>query len=128
MRLLLDTHVFLWARASDPRLSRKARSALLNDENELLLSVVSAWEIILKQQAGRLELEQPPAEYLESRVAESGATWLPLEFRHLRQLGRLPLHHRDPFDRLLVAQALAEGLTLVTSDVNIRRYKVPCLW
>ena len=127
MKLLLDTHAFLWFVAGDERLSRKARRAMENDEAELHLSSASVWEIAIKSSLGRLTLPTPLRVYVAEKVA-SGFHMLPVEWEHAAAVETLPLHHRDPFDRLLVAQAMAENLTVVTGDALFRSYGVKVLW
>ena len=125
---LLDTHALLWTLADDKRLSRSARRAILKDEARLVVSVVSAWEIILKHQAGKLKLDVGLQDMLD--VVLRGGHWsvLPITAAHVAALAELPALHRDPFDRLLVAQARTEGLTILTADKAIREYPVPTLW
>lgn len=122
MRLLLDTHVWLWFRTSSPRLGPAAKQAILDPSNEVLLSVVSVWELGIKSALGKLPLPAPFEAWLESAL--TGFDTLSLHLPHVRAAVGLPLHHKDPFDRLLVAQALAEGLTLITVDEQIRPYGV----
>ena len=128
MRLLLDTHAFLWWNAADPRLSRKASALLADPKNTLLLSVVSAWELVVKTQAGKLRLPEPPGVYVPTRLAHYGIGALPVTLTHALAAEALPLHHRDPFDRLLVAQAASEGLPILTIDPQMRKYAVKVLW
>lgn len=118
MRLLLDTHVFLWWRADAPELTETIRAALLDPENEVLVSAVVGWEIVIKRALHRLDFEGSVAD----AVGEEGFTPLPIRMRHVDAVADLPPLHADPFDRLLVAQALAESLTLVSADGMIRRY------
>jgi PIN domain nuclease of toxin-antitoxin system len=122
MRLLLDTHVLLWWLADDPALSIQARHLIAN-EPEVLVSAASAWEIAIKRALGKLEA---PEDLLEALDA-GGIGRLPIELEHAVIAGALPHHHDDPFDRMLVAQARHEGLTLVTSDVRIASYAVAVL-
>ena len=122
MRLLLDTHVLLWWLADDPALSKQARTLIAN-EPEVFASAASAWEIAVKRALGKLEAPED----LESALEASGIQRLPIDFEHATVAGGLPRHHDDPFDRMLVAQAQREGLTLLTSDVRISRYAVPVL-
>ena len=119
MNLLLDTHVLLWWCQDHPRLrgSRAAR-AIADPTNLVRVSAASAWEIAIKEAIGRLSTPEP----LESAVARSGFLPLPIDFRHARAAGRLPPYHHDPFDRMLVAQALVENLVLVTHDGRLERY------
>lgn len=112
MKLLLDTHVLLWWLANDPSLASQARSLISNPENSIFVSAVSLWEIWLKQSLGKLRL---PDDF-ESRLAGEAFESLPLTAAHARQVAILPWHHRDPFDRMLIAQAQAERLTLLTAD------------
>ena len=121
-RLLLDTHVFLWWRTDDPRLGAAAREAIAQAD-VVLVSAASAWEAAIKARLGRLRLPQPFA----SGVADSGFRELPVRFGHAERAAELPRHHDDPFDRMLVAQAEIQGLTLVTHDVAIWQYEISIL-
>ena len=122
-RLLLDTHVFLWWRMDDPRLTQPLRAAVAEAEL-VFVSVASAWEVAIKMALGRLRLP----DCFETGVVDSGFERLLLTFAHAEGAGRLPVHHSDPFDRMLVAQAQAEGLTLVTHDRHLAPYDVDVLW
>ena len=124
MKFLLDTHVWLWLQASPERIEPGTLSQLEDVGNELLLSAASSWEIAIKYAIGRLELPVSPNEYVESRMAQSGTTGLPVQHRHALRVATLPMYHRDPFDRLLVAQAQIEKAVLVTTDRQIHRYDV----
>lgn len=124
MRILLDTHVWLWLQATPERLPEPSLELVHDPENEILLSAASSWEIAIKYALGRLPLPEPPAEYVPSRVAASGTSPLPIEHRHALHVASLPRHHRDPFDRLLVAQASLEGLPLLTADPAFRPYNI----
>jgi PIN domain nuclease of toxin-antitoxin system len=127
MRLLLDTHVFLWYISADSRLPAAFRDAIRDPASEAYLSVASVWEAVIKYTLGKLPLPEVPAEYLpRQRVAHRIAT-LPVEEAALSHLASLPPLHRDPFDRLLIAQSLYHGLTLVTIDDAIQAYQVPLL-
>ncbi|MBW1800701.1 MAG: type II toxin-antitoxin system VapC family toxin [Deltaproteobacteria bacterium] len=121
--LLLDTHVFLWWRANNPLLQEAAGSAIA-DAGVVFVSAATAWEAAIKSSLGRLKL---PAS-VESGVEDSGFEKLPITFSHAEAAAALPPHHHDPFDRMLVAQAAAEGLTLVTHDRKLKDYDVPILW
>ncbi len=128
MRLLLDTCTFLWLAADAPELSTAARERCCDPGNEVFLSAISAWEIAIKYRLGRLELPEPPARYVVSR-----RTWLrvePLAFDEdcAAHDALLPPHHRDPFDRALVSQAVLGGMSIVTPDAAIARYPAPVLW
>ena len=122
MRLLLDTHVALWGIAADPTLGDDFLDRLRHDP-DIFLSPVALWEITIKQSAGKLG--GPPD--LAERVRDMGFRELPVTHEHAIAAGRLPVHHRDPFDRMLVAQATVDGLTLVTRDPDIQRYDVDLL-
>lgn len=122
-RLLLDTHVFLWWRGNDRRLTQSARDTIANAEL-VFISVASAWEAAIKASLGKLSLPDT----FESGVVDSGFAKLLITFAHAEAVALLPPHHSDPFDRMLVAQAQAEGLTLVTHDRRIEPYDVQVLW
>lgn len=124
MRLLLDTHTLLWWHEQSPKLSPRARSAIGDVGNEILVSIATAWEIVVKQALGKLQLSADLREVIDSENFEM----LPIEFAHLDALASLPMLHRDPFDRMLVAQALAEGLPLITGDRALRPYPVAIFW
>ena len=123
VRLLLDTHTFLWWMSDDPRLSQEARDQIATPESLVAISAAVAWEISIKSARGKLK----PAEDLEAQVDEQGFTPLPIRIVHALRAGALPPLHRDPFDRMLVAQAQIEGMTIVTRDKNIPRYDVTTL-
>ena len=127
MKLLLDTHAFLWFVTGDEHLSRRARRAIEADGAEPVLSAASVWEIAIKARLGRLELPCSVEEYVAEKVA-SGFTIISVDWPHAAAVEQLPLHHRDPFDRLLAAQALAEKLPVVTSDPAFRSYGVKVIW
>ena len=119
-RLLLDTDVLLWSLAEPSKLSTRAREALEDAHNDVFVSAVTAWEISVKRAKGRLTAPDNLSEVIEKR----GFTHLPLAFHHAEQAGSLPSHHRDPFDRFLIAQAQIEGLVLVTRDARIPLYGI----
>ncbi len=127
MRLLLDTHAFLFAIGAPEQLSQPVRDLLLEQTVPRFVSVVSFWEIATKIQIGKLDLPAD-ATFYQQHVHRLCATVLPVESRHAFELFRLPLLHKDPFDRLLVAQARVDSLTLVTRDEFIPKYGVPVLW
>jgi PIN domain nuclease of toxin-antitoxin system len=122
--LLVDTHVLLWWRDDDPALSQRARALIANPDNDALVSIASLWEIAVKQSVGKLDIPED----LPDTTVERGFTWLPITTRHAWRVRALPLHHRDPFDRLLVAQALEEDLAVVTADPRFAAYGVEVLW
>jgi len=124
MKALLDTHVWLWLQTTPERLSGEALALVEDTSNDLFLSAASAWEIAIKYALGKLPLPEPPDRYVASRLELSGTAALPVEIRHAVHVAALPPHHRDPFDRLLVAQAQLENLVLVTADGQLAPYGV----
>jgi PIN domain nuclease of toxin-antitoxin system len=128
VRYLLDTHAFLWWIADDARLSRRASVLIQDAGNEVLFSAASAWEIAIKAQLGRIAFENDLLEFIPRQVAANGFVNLPITVDHALQVCRLPLLHRDPFDRILIAQSQVEKLPLLTSDAAIGRYDVEVIW
>ena len=128
MRILLDTCTFLWLAEGDPALSAHAREAIVDPSNEVYLSPISVWEIVIKQALGRLMLKLSADRYVPEQRQLHRVDTLPITEYAVLQLSRLPLHHRDPFDRLLMAQAVAEACTIATPDPLIRRYLVSTIW
>jgi PIN domain nuclease of toxin-antitoxin system len=127
MRLLLDTHVFLWYISADPQLPAAFRDAIRDPANTVYLSVASVWEAVIKYALGKLPLPEAPAEYLPRQREAHRIASLPVEEAALAHLASLPPLHRDPFDRMLIAQALQHGLKIVTVDDAVRSYPVPLL-
>ena len=128
MRVLLDTHVFLWAAMDDPRLSAFARELIMDPTHELLLSAASAFEISVKAARGRLDLPEDPGTYVSTRIAAFGLVALPISVEHGIEAGTLPAIHGDPWDRLLIAQARIESIPILTADSQVRRYPVETIW
>ena len=128
MRLLLDTHTFLWWDTDADRLPGSLLNALQNPENELVLSVVSVWEMQIKAGLGKLELRTPLTVLVNEQRSRNGLAVLPIRLQHVYALQELAHHHSDPFDRLLIAQARVEALKLVSKDEAFKRYDVPLLW
>jgi len=129
LRLLLDTHTFLWwSSQRGARLSERARELLADGATDVSFSVVSAWEIAIKVGAGRMDLPDTVERYLPDRIRRHGFDLLAIELRHVFRVGSLPLIHRDPFDRMLVAQAQIEGLAILTADPVISRYDIETIW
>jgi PIN domain nuclease of toxin-antitoxin system len=127
MRLLLDTQTFLWFVSGDARLTRRARRAMESEDAEMILSAASVWEIAIKVGLGRLTLPASVEEYIAEKV-EGGFHVLSIDWTHAAAVERLPKHHRDPFDRLLITQALAENLPVVTNDAVFNSYGVAIVW
>jgi PIN domain nuclease of toxin-antitoxin system len=128
MRLLLDTCTFLWLVTEDKTLSQKARDLFVDPSNEVYLSAVSSWEIAVKYALGKLPLPRAPAQLVPEERERHRIAELPLEERAALAVARLPEHHRDPFDRMLVAQAVMASMTLLTPDPLITQYPVPTVW
>ena len=128
MKILLDTQIFLWALTAPTRLGNHAQSLLRSKENLLYLSAASSWEISIKAGLGKLPLPESPKAYISSRMANLNI--LPLAIKHHHTFGvyNLPLHHRDPFDRILIAQAMAEALQIMSTDSQFQRYDVDLIW
>jgi PIN domain nuclease of toxin-antitoxin system len=120
--ILLDTHAFLWWVQNDPKLSANARD-LITREN-CYLSIASCWELAIKVGSKRIQLDRPIAQFLAEELFANTISLLPIEFRHVMRVASLPLHHRDPFDRLLIAQALEENLAVVSADRSFDAYGV----
>jgi len=127
MKLLVDTHVLLWAATDPDRLQAEARDALENGSHDVLVSILSAWEIAIKQSLEKLDLPKPAEEWLPDVLKRSGFEVAELGLAAALRVRSLPWHHRDPFDRLLVAQAFEDGYTLVTHDGALAAYGVPLL-
>ncbi len=128
MRVLVDTHVFLWWVEGDRALPAKARSALADPDNECLLSLASVWELAIKISLGKLRLALPVRRYVAEHVAANGFRLLDIGLSHLGRVETLATHHRDPFDRLLIARALEEKLPVVTANPVFRKYGVKRIW
>lgn len=124
MKLLLDTHIFLWFISGDNRLPVMMRDNIRDRDNEIYLSVVSIWEAIVKHQIGKLPLPEPPESYLPAQRERHQISSLSLDEVSVSQLAKLPALHRDPFDRMLICQALAHQLTIATVDEAVRAYPV----
>ncbi len=128
MKLLLDTQCLLWWFTEPERLNSKAIEQIIDLDNEIFFSVASAWEIAIKVGIGKLPLPEPVDIYIASRMRLLGAKYLDIVFPHACQVAKLPLLHRDPFDRILVAQAQIEAMTLVTADKILTEYDLDLLW
>ena len=124
MKLLIDTHIFLWLNSEPEKLSQKILTTCENPENQLYLSLISPWEIQIKQQLGKLKLESPLSKLIETQVNENNLIILPIKIEHIIELNNLPYIHKDPFDRMLIAQAKIESMTIVTADNKIKDYNI----
>lgn len=128
MRILLDTHAFLWFFAGDNQLSAVARQLIESREHLKLISLVTVWEMAIKQSSGKLNLPMLAVDYVASKAVFEDFAILPMDLNHLKPISTLPLHHRDPFDRLLVAQALVEEIPILSRDGVLDVYGVERLW
>lgn len=128
MKVLLDTHVLLWFFMGDKRLSKRARKLIESDDNQCLLSDASLWEISIKQSIGKLELAEPFDSRLTAALQRNAIETLSIEKSHLFGVARLPFHHRDPFDRLIISTALVENLPIVTDDSAYKAYSTNLVW
>ena len=123
MKILIDTHIFLWFINNDPQLSLTAKT-LLESDVELLLSVASLWEIAIKVGTGKMTLPKPFEIFIPEQIQQNEVAILPIAIEHLTYITTLPFHHRDPFDRLLIAQSIVEGIPIVSVDVAFNSYEV----
>jgi PIN domain nuclease of toxin-antitoxin system len=128
MKVLVDTHTFLWALLHDHRLTSKAKQILRSDEHELIFSLVSLWEIAIKIKTGKLNTIGSSVAYIRDEMNAYGMQLLPIRYEHILQLESLPHHHSDPFDRLLIAQAITESLPILTGDKAFKDYAVKLIW
>jgi PIN domain nuclease of toxin-antitoxin system len=128
MKVLLDTHTFLWLVTNGRQLSPLAKELFLDDHNELYLSAVTGFEIAVKYSLGKLRLTEPPSQFIQHRLIANNLLELPIAMVHTTILEALPLHHRDPFDRLLIAQAMHEKMPLLSADQQLSAYPVERLW
>jgi PIN domain nuclease of toxin-antitoxin system len=128
MKVLVDTHTFLWDLLSDHRSSRIAKQILKSDEHELFFSLVSLWEFAIKIKTGKLNALGSSVAYIRDEMENYSMQLLPIRYQHILQLEELPAHHSDPFDRLLIAQAIAESLPILTHDEKFSLYPVKTIW
>ncbi len=128
VRYLLDTHTLIWAITDHPNLSEQARSIIINPKNEIFVSPVSAWEIAIKYQIGKLPDAKHLIDNLSRYIKKSQFDILPIQLSHSLAIAELPLHHKDPFDRMLIAQCQIESLCLISKDEVFERYDVRCCW
>jgi PIN domain nuclease of toxin-antitoxin system len=128
LKFLIDTNVWLWSVGEVSRLNLSARETLSDPQHDLYFSAASVWEIAIKYSLGRLQIPESPNTLIPRETTRLGLRALPINYHHVLAVQGLPLHHGDPFDRVLVAQAQTEGLTLITGDREIRKYPVQILW
>lgn len=128
MKLLLDTHAFLWWVTDDAQLSKRARTLIGDERNEVFFSAASAWEIVIKARLGRVAVPERVDRFIRRQIEVNDFHALPIRLEHALRLQALHEYHRDPFDRMLVAQALEDGLTILTADPLVRRYPARVAW
>ena len=128
MRGLLDTHTFLWWVTNQPQLSERVKLILSDRNNQIFFSAASGWEIAIKTQLGKLEIPNEPEAFIANQLELNSFQILPIELKHTLHIYYLPIHHKDPFDRILIAQSQVEKLPLLTLDPQIMRYEVDVIW
>ncbi len=128
MKLLLDTHAFIWLNDNPLQLSEKIISMCSSGEHRFFLSIASAWEMQIKSQLGKLDLSMSVRELIETNMSENNISLLPITLSDIEQLEKLPLHHKDPFDRIIIAQAILGDFTIVSVDSAFANYDVPVIW
>ncbi len=127
MKILIDTHIFLWAIMGDPRLSGRKQEIFLGESNQLYLSIASIWEMVIKINLGKLTMPLPAIGYIMKQMEKTHIAPLAIQVSHLAELEGLPPLHRDPFDRILIAQARAEKMRILSADPQVQKYDVACL-
>jgi len=128
MKILLDTQCWLWWIASPERLGQKARRRIADKKNIIYLSVASSWEIAIKYYIGKLPLTEPPWKFVPKRLARDSISALPIESMHALHVAELPLHHKDPFDRLIISQSIQDGIPIMTVDKQFESYEAEIIW
>lgn len=128
MKVLLDTHALLWLITDDDRLSETARGIFLDPENILFFSAASLWEISIKQSFGKISLKSGWIQTIHHEMEANAIYWLPIEMSHCAEVTELPFHHRDPFDRMLIAQAIVEEMQLLSRDQKLSSYPIKRIW
>lgn len=128
MRILLDTHTFLWTAVGSSQLSDRAKNLFLDTQNELYLSMASVWEMAIKSSLGKLTFHKPIESYILDILQENAIQLLNIDFRHVMRVSSLPFHHGDPFDRLLVSQAIEEKIPILSCDLAFDAYSLERLW
>ncbi len=128
MNILLDTHALLWLVTDDDRLSETARQTFLNSENRLFFSAASLWEICIKMSVGKISLKTGWFQTIQAEMEINAIQWLPIEMPHCAEVTKLPFHHRDPFDRMLIAQAITQDMQLLSRDKRLSAYAIKRIW
>lgn len=128
MRAILDTHAFIWWVTNDPRITVNVRRIIADSSNELFLSVASCWEIIIKMQLGKLTLTDNPESFIPEQMLLNSIRGLPIQVSHTLHVYKLPLHHKDPFDRLIISQSQIEKMPVITSDPFFKEYDLKIIW
>ena len=128
MNILLDTHAFLWLITDNDRLSETARQTFLNSENRLFFSAASYWEICIKMSLGKISLKTGWFQTIQDEMEINAIQWLPVEMPHCAEVTKLPFHHRDPFDRMLIAQAITEDMQLLSRNNRLSAYAIKLIW
>jgi PIN domain nuclease of toxin-antitoxin system len=128
MKVLLDTHAFLWLLTGDKRLSETAQKTFLDPGNSLFFSAASFWEICIKKSLGKLSLKSGWFKTIQDEMKVNTIQWLPVDMLHCVELTKLPFHHRDPFDRMLIAQAMVEDMQLLSRDESLSAYEIKSIW
>jgi len=128
MKLLLDTHALIWLISGNSKLSEAAKEAFLNQDNKLFFSKASLWEITIKISLGKLVLVKEWLTAIEKEMISNGIQWLEIDIDHCKTLADLPFHHRDPFDRLLISQAISESMSIVSIDSEFSHYPLDIIW
>ncbi len=128
MKHLLDTHTLLWIVNDDPRLSETAKSLFLEERNEMFCSLASIWELAIKISMGKLSLDQPLQLFIDEQIFGNNIKILFIETRHILPLENLPFHHKDPFDRLIIAQAMVEKIPVISKDIWFDSYPIQRIW
>ena len=128
MKLLLDTHAFIWLNTQPSRLSSNVMGLLTSGLHDFYLSIASPWEMQIKSQLGKLSLDVSLSELIDTSVNRNNISLLNIEFKHIDYLANLPLHHNDPFDRIMIAQALLENMAIISVDSAFSKYQVPIVW
>ncbi|MCT7984636.1 type II toxin-antitoxin system VapC family toxin [Laspinema sp. A4] len=128
MRLLLDTHTFIWFVIGDPRIRPDLRERIANENNQKLLSKASVWEVAIKQSTGKLNFARPFRDVIEQQLATNGIDLLDISLAHIEIVASLPMHHRDPFDRLIIAQGIVEQIPIISADTIFDAYPIQRIW